>query len=290
MLKSTFLSMGLHTFLILAAYFGLPSFKTNEIIEQPIDIVEDTPISSKTSLKLGIKTVKKVKKNIENPVIKKKPPPPPPLPSKKSIEIKDNKLKKLKEIKEIAKLVKKKPELKKKINIPKAPKVISKPVIIKQKQNIQLAKGILKTLTKPQPNIQKSKKKNVNNNNKEVLAKLRQMVGNSNKQTVETEVKLSQTEIDRIKNYVGKCWDTSIGASEVKMIIPLQISANKDGTVNSVEIVDNSLYIKNSFYRATADSARRAVLDCSPLPLPKNKEDQFKSFIFDFDPSFIYRY
>ena len=48
MLKSTFLSMGLHTFLILAAYFGLPSFKTNEIIEQPIDIVEDTPISSKT--------------------------------------------------------------------------------------------------------------------------------------------------------------------------------------------------------------------------------------------------
>lgn len=290
MLKSTFLSMGLHTFLILAAYFGLPSFKTNEIIEQPIDIVEDTPISSKTSLKLGMKTVKKVKKNIENPVIKKKPPPPPPLPSKKSIEIKDNKLKKLKEIKEIAKLVKKKPELKKKINIPKAPKVISKPVIIKQKQNVQLAKGILKTLTKPQPNIQKSKKKNVNNNNKEVLAKLRQMVGNSNKQTVETEVKLSQTEIDRIKNYVGKCWDTSIGASEVKMIIPLQISANKDGTVNSVEIVDNSLYIKNSFYRATADSARRAVLDCSPLPLPKNKEDQFKSFVFDFDPSFIYRY
>lgn len=290
MLKSTFLSMGLHTFLILAAYFGLPSFKTNEIIEQPIDIVEDTPISSKTSLKLGMKTVKKVKKNIENPVIKKKPPPPPPLPSKKSIEIKDNKLKKLKEIKEIAKLVKKKPELKKKINIPKAPKVISKPVIIKQKQNIQLAKGILKTLTKPQPNIQKSKKKNVNNNNKEVLAKLRQMVGNSNKQIVETEVKLSQTEIDRIKNYVGKCWDTSIGASEVKMIIPLQISANKDGTVNSVEIVDNSLYIKNSFYRATADSARRAVLDCSPLPLPKNKEDQFKSFVFDFDPSFIYRY
>ena len=200
------------------------------------------------------------------------------------------KLKKLKEIKEIAKLVKKKPELKKKINIPKAPKVISKPVIIKQKQNIQLAKGILKTLTKPQPNIQKSKKKNVNNNNKEVLAKLRQMVGNSNKQIVETEVKLSQTEIDRIKNYVGKCWDTSIGASEAKMIIPLQISANKDGTVNSVEIVDNSLYIKNSFYRATADSARRAVLDCSPLPLPKNKEDQFKSFVFEFDPSFIYRY
>ena len=277
MLKSTFLSLGLHTFLILAAYYGLPSFKTNEIIEQPIDIVEDTPISSKTSLKLGakiIKTVKKVKKNIQNPVIKKKSPPPPPLPDKKTIEKKNKEIKKLKETKEIAELIKKKP----------------KPKIIKKKQNVQLAKGILKTLTKPQPIVKKSKKENAKNNNKKVLDKLRQLVGNSNNQVVETEIKLSQTEIDRIKNYVGKCWNTSISASEVKMIIPLKVSANKDGTINSVEIVDNSLYVKDSFYRATADSARRAVLNCSPLPLPKNKEELFKSIIFDFDTSFIYGY
>ncbi len=293
MLKSTFLSLGLHTFLILAAYYGLPSFKTNEIIEQPIDIVEDTPISSKTSLKLGakiIKTVKKVKKNIQNPVIKKKSPPPPPLPDKKTIEKKNKEIKKLKETKEIAELIKKKPKIKIKKNNIKAPKVISKPKIIKKKQNVQLAKGILKTLTKPQPIVKKSKKENAKNNNKKVLDKLRQLVGNSNNQVVETEIKLSQTEIDRIKNYVGKCWNTSISASEVKMIIPLKVSANKDGTINSVEIVDNSLYVKDSFYRATADSARRAVLNCSPLPLPKNKEELFKSIIFDFDTSFIYGY
>ena len=85
---------------------------------------------------------------------------------------------------------------------------------------------------------------------------------------------------DKIKNYVGKCWETSIGASEVKMIIPLKVSANMDGSINSVEIVENSMYLKDTFYRATADSARRAVLDCSPLPLPKNKAELFKSFIF----------
>ena len=287
MLKSTFLSMGLHTFLILAAYFGLPSFKTNEIIEQPIDIVEDTPISSKTSLKLGMKTVKKVKKNIQNPVIKKKPPPPPPLPSKKSIEIKDNKLKKLKETKEIAKLVKKKPKLKIKKNIIKPPRVISKPIIIKKKQNVQLAKGILKTLTKPQPIIEKNKKKNLKNKNKEVLDKLRQIVGNSNKQVVETDIKLSQTENDKIANYIGKCWSTFYGFTEVKIPIPLMISANIDGTINSVQIIKNSLYIKNVKYRAVADSARRAVLECSPLPIPKNKAEIFKKFHFDFSTSFI---
>ena len=61
MLKSTFISVGLHFFFILIAYYGLPHFKSKEPIEQPIDIVEDTPISSKTSLKLGNIKEKKIK-------------------------------------------------------------------------------------------------------------------------------------------------------------------------------------------------------------------------------------
>ena len=294
MLKSTFISVGLHFFFILIAYYGLPHFKSKEPIEQPIDIVEDTPVSSKTSLKLGKIKEKKIK-NEKKEIIKeekviKKPPPPPPLPSKKTIDKKNEALKKKKEIKEIAELVKKKPKLKIKKKQKKiTPKVVAKPEKIKKKQKEQLAKGILKTLSKSQPNLKKSKE-DKNKKNKEVLSKLKQIVGNSNKRVTETEVKLSQTELDKIKNYVGKCWETSIGASEVKMIIPLKVSANIDGSINSVEIVENSMYLKDSFYRATADSARRAVLECSPLPLPKNKAELFKSFIFDFDPSFIYRY
>ena len=294
MLKSTCISVGLHFFFILLAYYGLPHFKSKEPIEQPIDIVEDTPVSSKTSLKLGKieeKKIKIVKKETfkEDKVIKKSPPPP-PLPSKKTIDKKNEVLKKKKEIKEIAELVKKKPKLKIKKKRKKIiPKVVSKPEKIKKKQKEQLAKGILKTLSKSQPNLKKSKE-DKNKKNKQVLSKLKQIVGNSNKRVTETEVELSQTELDKIKNYVGKCWETSIGASEVKMIIPLKVSANIDGSINSVEIVQNSIYLKDSFYRATADSARRAVLECSPLPLPKNKAELFKSFIFDFDPSFIYRY
>ena len=64
MVKSTFISIGLHVFFILAAYYGLPSFKVKEPLEQPIDIVEDTVVSSKTVLKLGKpnKEFKKIKK------------------------------------------------------------------------------------------------------------------------------------------------------------------------------------------------------------------------------------
>jgi outer membrane biosynthesis protein TonB len=294
MVKSTFISIGLHVFFILVAYYGLPSFKVKEPFEQPIDIVEDTLVGAKTVLKLGNpnKEVKKIKKDIvQEDKVKKTPPPPPPLPSKKIIDKKNIELKKKKKLKEIAELIKKKPKSKieknKKVSVPK---VKTKPREIKKKQNKILAKGILKTLTKPQPIINKDKINKSQNNNKNVLNKLKQIVGNTSKRSLETEAKLTQTEIDKLRNYISKCWETSIGASEVKIIIPLKISANMDGSVNSVEIDDQSRYVKDAFYRATADSVRRAVLECSPLPLPKNKAARFKSFFFDFDTSFIYRY
>ena len=112
MLKSTFISIVLPVFLIIFAYYVLPSFKVKDQIELPIDIVEDTLISSKTSLKLG---EAKVKKSIKNTKISKtekvkKTPPPPPLPSKKMIEKKNIVLNKKKEIREIAELIKKKPK------------------------------------------------------------------------------------------------------------------------------------------------------------------------------------
>ena len=58
MVGSTFISIGLHISFIIIAYFGMPSLKIKEPIEQPIDIVDDTPISSQTSLKLGTTKVK----------------------------------------------------------------------------------------------------------------------------------------------------------------------------------------------------------------------------------------
>ena len=290
MIKSTFLSICFHFFFILIAYYGLPSIKAKEIIDQPIDIVEDTPVSSKTSLKLGNKKIKKSKKKaekIERKTSKKNIVPPPP-PKPKVLEIDKEVIKKLKETKKIAQLIKKKPVLKiKKNKVVKPPKIKKKSKLITQKQNSQLAKGILNTLSKPKLISEKEKNKK---NLQKLKSKILQVVGSSNKRVAKTSVEVSQTDIDRLKNHIGKCWDTSIGAAEVKTIIPLKISANTDGTINSIEIVDNTLYAKDTFYRATADSARRAVLDCSPLPIPENKSELFKNFILDFDPSFIYNY
>ena len=212
------------------------------------------------------------------------------MPKKKIIEKKNSILKKEKEIKEIASLIKKKPKLKiEKKKKPNPPKVVKKPKIIKNKQKENLAKGILKTLTKPE-NIQRKLKKDKKKNNKEVLKKIRTIVGNSNRQVQKTEIRLSQTDINRIQMHVTKYFNLSYAASEVKRIIPLKISAKTDGTIKSARILDKSSYEKNKFYRAAADAARRAVLDSSPLPLPKGKEKKFENFIFDFNTSFINNY
>ena len=293
MFKSTFISVGLHVFFIIFAYYGLPSFKIKEPIESPIDIVEDTPISSKTSLKLGetkVKEVKEIKKVIKKEKVKKTPPPP-PAPSKKMVEKKNAELKKKKEIREIAELIKKKPKLKiKKVKKAIPPKVEKKPEIIKNKQNENLAKGILNTLTKPKKKVGNSKKVEKEYNNTEILKKIKKIAGNSNRQVQQTEIKLSITDINKIQNHVTKYWNVSYAASEVKMVITLKISTNVDGSIKSVKIYDKNLYQKDKFYRATADTARRAVLDSSPLPLPKGKEKKFENFLFDFDTSFISNY
>ena len=293
MIRSTFISFGLHSFLLTLAYFGLPAFKTNEPVELPIDIVEDTPISSKTSLKLGEakeKKIKNINKKIEKEEKIKKRPAPPPIPTKKEVEKKQLALKKDKEIKNIAKLIKTKPtiEIKKK-NKTKPPKIVKKPKKIKDKQKENLARGILKTLTKPKIQQEKNKKDR-KNSNKDVLDKIKKIAGNSNRQVQETEINLSQTDINRIQMHVTKYFNLSYSATEVKIIIPLKISANTDGTIKSARIIDKSSYEKDKFYRAAADAARRAVLDSSPLPLPKGKEKKFQNFIFDFNTSFINNY
>ena len=293
MFKSTFISIGLHVFFIILAYYGLPSLKIKEPIESPIDIVEDTPISSKTSLKLGetkVKEVKEIKKVIKKEKVKKSPPPP-PVPSKKMVEKKNAELKKKKEIREIAELIKKKPKLKKKkVKKVLPPKVEKKPEKIKNKQKENLAKGILNTLTKPKKKVENSKKVEKEHNNTEILKKIKKIAGNSNRQVQQTEIKLSVTDINKIQNHVTKYWNVSYAASEVKMVITLKISTNVDGSIKSVKIYDKNLYQKDKFYRATADTARRAVLDSSPLPLPRGKEKKFENFLFDFDTSFISNY
>ena len=99
--------------------------------------------------------------------------------------------------------------------------------------------------------------------------------------------RLSISEEDALRRQVSGCWNPPIGARDVQnLIVEVTINVNPDRTVQSAEVVDKGRMASDSFYRAAAESALRALKDprCTPLELPPDKYDQWKKIDFTFDP------
>lgn len=95
---------------------------------------------------------------------------------------------------------------------------------------------------------------------------------------------ISMTESDAIRAHVSKFWNIPAGAKDAdKLLVSIRVNVLPDGTVTDAQVV-NAPFAPTSFWQAAADSARRAVRLASPLPIPKNKYDQFQDFIITFDP------
>lgn len=98
---------------------------------------------------------------------------------------------------------------------------------------------------------------------------------------------LTASEIGALSRHMSKCWLIPAGLRDARNIrVPIKINVARDGTVQKAEIMEKSRMTNDLAYRTAAESARRAVLDplCSPLPIPQDKYDMFKEFIFNFDP------
>jgi outer membrane biosynthesis protein TonB len=98
---------------------------------------------------------------------------------------------------------------------------------------------------------------------------------------------LTVSEKDLVIQQIQECWNVPAGAKDAQnLIIDIHIDVAPDRTVTSVQIVDQSRYNADQFFRAAADSARRAVQNprCSPLKLPADKYDQWKSITLSFNP------
>jgi outer membrane biosynthesis protein TonB len=98
---------------------------------------------------------------------------------------------------------------------------------------------------------------------------------------------LTVSERDLVIQQIQECWNVPAGAKNAQnLIIDVHIDVGPDRTVTNAEIVDKSRYASDDSFRAAADSARRAVLNprCSPLKLPADKFDQWKSITLSFNP------
>jgi outer membrane biosynthesis protein TonB len=102
-----------------------------------------------------------------------------------------------------------------------------------------------------------------------------------------TSDKLALSEMDALKYQLAQCWNVPSGAmNAADLIVDIRLEVNPDRTVKTAEIVDQSRYNSDDFFRAAADSARRAVFNprCTPLALPPDKYDTWKNILIRFNP------
>ncbi len=98
--------------------------------------------------------------------------------------------------------------------------------------------------------------------------------------------KLTISEEDALRRQIEQCWNIPTGAKDAQnMLVEIRVIVNPDKTVRSAEIVNNS-QMSDPFYRAAAESAKRAILNpkCSPLMLPDGREESWKTMTLRFNP------
>ena len=110
----------------------------------------------------------------------------------------------------------------------------------------------------------------------------------SKSENYDPTVPLSISEEDAIRSQFVKCWRMPAGAKDdYTLAVRVRVLVNQDGSVREVGLVPDqvSRYQSDTFFRAAADSAIRAVHACSPLQnLPMDKYGTWKDMELNFDP------
>lgn len=256
----------LHLLLLIVMIFGLPDFLHKKIESEPmaisVDILPIAPVSN-------VKPVEKVEppKEIKKPVADKT------TDRKAQVEARKEEPKKI-EPKPVQKIEKLPPKELAKKPEPKKPE--PKPVEKKDDPLNSILKNVADsakteeskhpTQAKPQPQ-REAKSEHYNNS-----------------------MPLSMSEIDGIKQQLERCWNPPAGAKDVgNLVVNLHVRLNQDGSLISVDLAsDSGRYNSDSFFRAAADSAKRAVRECAPLKnLPQEKYEGSKGWSdmeLTFDP------
>jgi outer membrane biosynthesis protein TonB len=101
---------------------------------------------------------------------------------------------------------------------------------------------------------------------------------------------LAASEVDLIREQIARCWNVPAGARDAKdLVVEIRVAVDPDGTVRQATIVDQARLGSDPFFRAAAESARRAFFNplCRPLRLPPDKYAIWKDLVVDFSPKDI---
>ncbi len=99
--------------------------------------------------------------------------------------------------------------------------------------------------------------------------------------------RLTISEMDALRRQLSQCWSILAGAAYAEeLVVELRVVVNRDRTVQEATIIDMGRYNRDASFRAAADAARRALRNprCTPLALPADKYNEWKTTVIRFDP------
>lgn len=249
-------SAGIHLILLLLAIFGLPElFALTRDPEPAVITVELLPVSDKPNAPNVVKSTPKPK---PKPVVE----PPKPKETPKPVE-------------------KPKPvETPKPVEKPKpveTPKPKDKPKPKEPEESLD------KILEEVKNTAQKDQKKEKPSEAQDTPS------DKTIKSTAphDPTIPLSQGEKDFIRNQFIKCWNPPIGAANAEtLVVVIHAQFLQDGQLTGTpEISSDKSRLGDPTYRAAAESALRAVQQCSPLKdLPPEKYGTWGDLELTFDP------
>ena len=101
---------------------------------------------------------------------------------------------------------------------------------------------------------------------------------------------ITASEVDLVREQIARCWNVPAGARDAKdLVVEIRVVVEPDGNVRQATIVDQARLASDPFFRAAAESARRAFFNplCRPLHLPPDKYAIWKDLVVDFSPKDI---
>jgi hypothetical protein len=98
--------------------------------------------------------------------------------------------------------------------------------------------------------------------------------------------RLTISEVDAIRYQIEQCWNVPAGARDARdLVIKIRINLKPDGSLKGPPVILDRDRMDDGFFRAAAESARRAVQRCTPLKnLPTSKYDRWQEITLTFNP------
>jgi hypothetical protein len=304
MRRGTIYSAILHIGVACLLIFGVPVFMNKEVIDSQPMIVEMVQIADKTNPPPSQQPRQEAPKPTPKPPEEKPQPPqakttpPPPAPeAPPEPQVAEKAPEPPPKPEALPKPPEPKPEPKAEVKKPEPPPPPKETATPPPKQVTNIVPQKKPTPPKPKKEKQQPKRDDFINSILKDVAPTQKSAEKADKPTPQKtpspspsppslDQQVTMSEIDAVRRQISECWNMPAGARDAEnLIVTIRASVAPDGTVTSA-VIENNSRMGDPFYRAAAESAKRAMLNprCQPLKLPPQKYEQWKNLRIDFNP------